>query len=61
MVCDELNHRVQVFEASGRFIAKCGAKGSGVGEFMSPVSRAVLSDCRIAVTDFKNHRIQIFE
>ena len=28
MVCDECNHRVQVFELSGTFVAKFVSKGS---------------------------------
>ena len=31
------------------------------GEFNLPISSAVLSDGRIVVSDFYNHRIQIFE
>jgi len=61
MVCDAINHRVQVFELNGKFITKFGTKGSGIGEFNFPISTAVLSDGRIVVTDFKNNRIQIFE
>ena len=61
MVCDALNHRVQVFELNGRFITKFGRNGSGIGEFKNPVSTAVLRDGRIVVTEFYNSRIQIFE
>ena len=64
MVCDSMNHRVQVFELSersGKFVTKFGTKGEGKGEFNIPISTAVLSDGRIVVSDFKNHRIQIFE
>ena len=57
MVCDSGNHRVQVFELSGKFVAE----GSGIGEFNGPVSTAVLSDGRIVVTDRWKNRIQIFE
>ena len=39
MVCDLWNHRVQVF--GGKFIGKNGAKGSGIGEFVRPVTAAV--------------------
>jgi len=46
-----------VFELSGKFVAKFGTKGSGIGEFNIPVSTAVLSDNRIVVTDFDNNRI----
>ena len=49
MVCDTENHRVQVFELSGEVITKFGTKGSGIGEFDSPFSTAVLSDDRIVL------------
>ena len=61
MVCDGENHRIQVFDLSGKFGAKIGAKGSGMGEFNLPVSAAVLSDGKIVVTDLLNHRTQIIE
>jgi hypothetical protein len=61
MVCDAGNHRVQVFELSGKFITKFGTKGSGIGEFDRRLSTAVLSDGKIGVSDFSNHRIQVFE
>jgi len=61
MVCDTWNHRVQVFELSGNFVAQFGTKGTGVGEFNRPVSTSVLSDGRIVVTDSGNNLIQIFE
>jgi len=61
MVCDSQNHRVQVFELSGKFVKMFGKKGSGIGEFNWPFTTAVLSDGRIVVTDLWNHRIQIFE
>ena len=60
MVCDAENHRVQVFDLNGRFIAKFGTKGNGKGKLNAPVSTAILSDGRIVVTDKWNHRIQIF-
>lgn len=61
MVCDTLNHRIQVFDVSGKFITKFGTKGSRIGELNEPVSVAVLSDGKIVVSDFSNSRIQIFE
>ena len=59
MVCDGLNHRVQVFELSGKFMTKFGTKSSGIGVFKKPVSTADLSYGRIVLTDFNNHCIQI--
>ena len=61
MVCDSQNHRVQVFELSGKFVTKFGSEGSERGEFKYPVSIASLSDGRIVVSDEDNHRIQIFD
>jgi len=61
MVCDEGNHRIQVFKLNGEFVAKFGSQGSEVGEFNFPSSIAVLSDGRIVVSDCMNNRIQIFE
>ena len=61
MVCDDGNHRVQVFELSGKFVTKFGTQGRGKGEFNRPSSTAVLSDGRIVITEFWNNRIQIFE
>ena len=61
MVCDAGNHRVQVFDLSGKFITKFGSKGKNKGEFYVPASLAVLSDGRIVVSDFGNNRIPIFE
>ena len=61
MVCDSLNHRIQVFDLSGKFVAKFGTKGSEMGELNQPGSAAVLSDGKIVVSEINNNRIQIFE
>ena len=61
MVCDIRNHRIQVFDLSGKFVAKFGTKGSGIGELNTPISAAVLSDGKIVVSDLINSRIQVFE
>lgn len=61
MVCDSYNHSVQVFELSGKFVAKFGCKGSGRGEFRNPTSTANLSDGKIVLCDQLNNRIQIFD
>ena len=60
MVCDGSNHRVQVFELSGKFVTKFGSEGIEGGEFKFPVSTANLSDGRIVVCDKNNDRIQVF-
>ena len=61
MVCDGGNDRIQVFELNVRFVAKFGTEGSNLGEFNCPTSSAVLSNGRFVVSDYSNHRIQMFE
>ena len=61
MVCDAGNHRVQVFELSGKFVTKFGSEGSERGDFRFPRSLANLSDGRIVVCEMNNHRIQVFD
>ena len=61
MVCDADNHRVQLFELSGKFVTKFGSKGSERGMFNFPRSTANLSDGRILVCDKENNRIQVFD
>jgi len=60
MVSDLRNPRVKVFKRSRKLVAKFGTKGSDIGKFDRPMSTAVLSDGKIAVTDCGNNRIQIF-
>ena len=61
MACDERNHRVQVFELSGKFVTKFGSKGSESGEFRNPVCIANIGVGRIVVCDTNNNRIQLFD
>ena len=61
MVCDSDNHRIQLFEPDGKFLAKFGTKGKGKGEFKKPIKAAVLRDGKIIVSDFHNHTIHVFE
>ena len=56
MVCDGANERVQVLELSGKFITTFKLMNG-----RSPVSIAVLSDGRIVVSFFRDHRIQIIK
>ena len=61
MVCDKDNHRIQVFELSGKFFGMFGIKSCNLGEFNHPTSLAVLSNGQIIVCDSHNDRIQILE
>jgi sugar lactone lactonase YvrE len=55
---DTENHRIQVFTASGRFVAKFGTRGSGNGQFASPSDVAVAPDGSVFVADYSNDRVQ---
>ena len=61
MVSDSGNNRIQVFKLNGKFVGKFGTNGSNIGELSCPLSVAVLSNGRVIVSDFYNHRIQMLE
>jgi DNA-binding beta-propeller fold protein YncE len=60
-IADTENHRVQRFDANGRFLAKWGAKGLGDGQFDSPGGIALDKEGHIYIADSFNHRIQKFD
>ena len=60
-VVDTENHRVQVFDTNGKFIAKWGSDGSGDGQFLSPMGIEVDTAGRVYVTDRENRRVQVFQ
>ncbi len=61
-VVDSGNHRIQKFDANGKFLAKWGTRGSGPGQFETPISIALDSTGKFAyVADKGNHRIQKFD
>ena len=62
LVADERNHRIQQLNVqTGNFVKSFGKKGSGDGEFVSPVGVCITGDGRfIVVTEFANSRIQVF-
>jgi len=53
-------HRVQRFDARGRFLRAWGQEGSAPGEFRFPVDLAVGPDGDLYVADAHNERIQKF-
>ena len=56
MVCDERNHRVQVFELSGKFVTKSGSKGVARMESLGIQRPQIVVSC-----DMNNSRIQLFD
>ncbi|MEW6380657.1 MAG: NHL repeat-containing protein [bacterium] len=60
-VLDGVNGRLVGFSYSGKYLTQFGKKGSGRGEFKSPLGLMIDPQGRIYVADSKNHRIQVFD
>lgn len=60
-IVDAGSCRVLVFDFRGEFLRAVGRKGQGPGEFMRPTGMCLIRDGGIAVADFDNNRIQIFD
>jgi len=61
LICDNGNHRIQIFDSEGNFISSFGSLGDGNGQFHDPEEIVVNSKDQILVSDHNNHRIQIFD
>eukprot|EP00731_Ephydatia_muelleri_P034142 Em0048g18a len=59
-VADSGNHRVQKLTSGGKFLHKFGQQGSGQGQFNWPWSVIIDSNNKLIVSEYNNHRIQIF-
>ena len=58
---EKKNHRVVVFDASGRKLFVIGGRGGGDGQFNVPVQGAVGPDGTLYVLDAGNFRVQAFD
>ncbi len=59
-VVDQHNHRVQKFDAEGRFLLTWGKEGGQEGQFKYPFGVAIDSRGDVYVSDMDNHRVQKF-
>jgi len=59
-VADFYNHRVQVFDAAGKYLKQWGEQGDEQGQFDGPTALAVDQAGDIYVVDWTNRRIQKF-
>ncbi len=59
-VADSRNQRIQVFDATGRYVRTIGRKGQGPGEFMATNSIDFDNEGRLLVLDNRQRRIQVF-
>ena len=57
LVCDRHNERIQVLTNA---VKQFGSRGSGDGQFNGPESIAVDSEGMFYVSDYGNHRVQVF-
>jgi sugar lactone lactonase YvrE len=60
-VLDGVNSRLVGFSYDGKYVTQFGKRGSGPGEFGSPLGLSIDSHDLIYVADSKNHRVQIFD
>ncbi|HEX5222272.1 MAG TPA: 6-bladed beta-propeller, partial [Verrucomicrobiae bacterium] len=60
-VADSCNHRIQVFDATGKFLREFGHAGTRLGELSYPYDVAVDRAGNIFVCEFGNSRIQVFD
>jgi hypothetical protein len=60
LIADDLNHRIAVFGADGRFAGYMGRKGQGPGEMESPWRVVVDGRDSIFVWDNANSRVSVF-
>lgn len=60
-VADTGNHRVQKFDANGKFLVKWGRSGFAQGQFDVPRGLAFTRQGGLLVVDQNNHRVQEFD
>ena len=59
-ITDEQNHRISIFDESGKFVEKWGTPGIGPGELNGPAGIALDKDDNVYVVDQHNNRVQKF-
>jgi DNA-binding beta-propeller fold protein YncE len=59
-VADTGNHRIQVFDVTGKFLGEWGSQGTAEGRFTQPSGIAIHGES-LFVTDSGNHRVQKFD
>ena len=55
------NARIAKFDSQGRFLKSWGARGTGPGQFDTPLSLAIDAHGDVYVADRGNRRIQVFD
>ena len=58
-ICDEGNHRIQVFDEAGNYHRTIGRRGNGPADFLNPNAVALNIQGNLVVADVMNIRIQV--
>ena len=62
VIGDQVNNRLQIFDATGAYLSKFGSFGPSKGQFNVPGGVAIdPTTHNIVVADLNNHRVQIFD
>jgi len=59
-VCDMMKHCILVFTTNGKFVGTRANYGKLTGQFHTPTCLAFDCDGFLCVTDYSNHRVQVF-
>ena len=60
-ITDEYNHRVTVYDSSGKFLYQWGQFGGDDGQLNGPAGIAIDADDNVYLADQHNHRVQKFD
>jgi len=55
------NHKIMVFNRSGRLLREWGGNGAAIGKFRYPATIAVTPELDIGIVDVFNTRVQLFQ
>jgi hypothetical protein len=58
-ICDEGNHRIQVFDEAGNYKRTIGRRGNGPTDFLNPSALSIDIHGNLLVADKMNFRIQV--
>ena len=60
-VCDDNNHRIQVFDLDLNFVRSIGSRGTGRGEFDAPFDVKFDTAGNMYVAEYGNKRVQVMD
>ncbi len=58
-ICDESNHRIQVFDENGKYLRTLGRRGNGPTDLLNPNALAFDIQGNLVISDSMNFRVQL--